>query len=821
MDLLRRKLGFMVILVSLLWSISTIMAFSWAGTKENSTLTSEEVEIPEALSQQSIDDLVAHLNDSQVRQLVITLLEKELNRRALERGEITDTTPSMTDKIALLGPRIRFMISGSKALPGDLNRVFQRATEGQGVSRLASLLLYLFLFVLLGASIEWFVRRKTRASYSRLLKPDQSTSMGKTARILVKGLFDLAYLVVFLVVLVTSALIVFHEHGPSQTLIMTGLFIIVAIRVVNMLMVLVFAPKHPAVRFTRLDDSSSTFFLRWGSAFLLAWIILPKLINTFYYFGGSEQAFLFLRTVGGMIIASTLVIMAWQNRKRIIRRGVPSELGSLESMSFFNAKNAPILNMIFIFYVLFLWAISQTELLAGGTARGKVIVSFLIIPAYVALHRLFIHILHITFVSRTSDGQNGADEQEEDEERIERERRLKNYLAASSKVIQVVLAVFSIGFILWLWGIETPFEGRAIQAFFSIFISCMLGYLVWIYTKSAIERKLGVADKTAAEEQSDEPGAGATKTRSQTLLPLLKKFIGVVLTVTVGLIILSSLGVKIAPLLASAGIFGLAIGLGSQALVKDVVAGIFFLIDDVFRVGDYVTIGSEQGSVVKTSLRALTLRHYKGQLQVIPYGDIKSVTNWSRGPMLMKFSLRLPADTNLKKVKKIIKKINKEMMEEEEYGPNLVEPIKSQGVKSIEDGVMSVRVKFRALPGTQFQIKREAFNRIQAALTKAGIPFASRAVMVQVPDELKGKEEAVAQGQTPAPTEPGAGSDQEKAEAQEQPPTPPEPEQAKDHEQAGTREQPQVTPTPIATNISEAGAAAAALLLADGEKKKK
>lgn len=126
--------------------------------------------------------------------------------------------------------------------------------------------------------------------------------------------------------------------------------------------------------------------------------------------------------------------------------------------------------------------------------------------------------------------------------------------------------------------------------------------------------------------------------------------------------------------------------------------------------------------------------------------------------MLLKFSLRLPADTNIKKVKKIVKKVNKEMMEEEEFGPNLVEPIKSQGVSGIEDGVMRVRVKFRAKPGTQFQIKREAFRRIHAALDAAGIPFASRGVVVNVPPELMGQNETDKQAQgatnsTPLPTD--------------------------------------------------------------------
>jgi small-conductance mechanosensitive channel len=360
------------------------------------------------------------------------------------------------------------------------------------------------------------------------------------------------------------------------------------------------------------------------------------------------------------------------------------------------------------------------------------------------------------------DGEGG----EIPEEQAEVETGTGNYLIAARKVVRVVLAVFAISLIFWLWGFEMPFEGAVIKAFFNIFVIIMLAYLVWTYIKSAIERKLGPPEEPVGEaasddpgrggtrEASDDPGRGGTRDRSYTLLPLIQKTIGVVLFVTVVLIVLSSLGVEIGPLLASAGIFGLAIGLGSQTLVRDVVAGIFFIIDDAFRVGDYVTIGSEEGSVVKTSLRALTLRHYKGQIQVITYGDIKSVTNWTRGPMLIKFSLPLPAETNPQKVKKIIKKVNQEMMDDEKFGPNFVEELKSQGVKGIEDGVMTIRVKFRAKPGTQFELKREAYRRIHAALTEAGIKFASRGVTVNIPQSETAQGETAAPGQattTPAP----------------------------------------------------------------------
>jgi small-conductance mechanosensitive channel len=461
-----------------------------------------------------------------------------------------------------------------------------------------------------------------------------------------------------------------------------------------------------------------------------------------------------------------LATMGWKNRQRLLRAGFPPKGSDQQEKSLLNSKYTPTLSLIFVIYVFFLWVFAQIGILTGEeNVRARALLSIMIGPLYVLVDMFGLQLLDMIFAKRPISGDMAisSEENAEGEEIVEEEAEtvtgISNYYRAARKVFRAVLIILTVGFFLRLWGIEGPlFHEVVLKAIFNTLVTIILAYFLWMYVKSYIEKRLGIGEESEDEELADEMGAGGGRDRSYTLLPLVQKFIGVVLFVTVSLIVLSSIGVEIGPLLASAGIFGLAIGLGSQALVKDVIAGIFFIIDDAFRVGDYVNIGGEQGSVIKTSLRALTLQHYKGQLQVITYGDIKSVTNWSRGPMLLKFSLRLPADTNIKKVKKIVKKINKEMMEEEEFGPNLVEPIKSQGVSGIEDGVMRVRVKFRAMPGTQFQIKREAFRRIHAALDAAGIPFASRGVVVNVPPELMAQNDSDKQAQgaantTPLPTD--------------------------------------------------------------------
>jgi len=127
---------------------------------------------------------------------------------------------------------------------------------------------------------------------------------------------------------------------------------------------------------------------------------------------------------------------------------------------------------------------------------------------------------------------------------------------------------------------------------------------------------------------------------------MLQKFIGSVLVVMATLIILSSIGIDIGPLIAGAGVVGIAIGFGAQKLVADVLSGVFFLIDDSFRVGEYLEAEGVSGSVEKITLRNLWLRHHRGMLQIIPLSDLGSITNFMRGGLVIKFNLELPYDTD-------------------------------------------------------------------------------------------------------------------------------------------------------------------------------
>jgi len=195
--------------------------------------------------------------------------------------------------------------------------------------------------------------------------------------------------------------------------------------------------------------------------------------------------------------------------------------------------------------------------------------------------------------------------------------------------------------------------------------------------------------------------------------------------------VLSSLGVEIGPLIAGAGVVGVAIGFGSQTLVKDVIGGIFYLLDDAFRVGEYIQSGTYKGTVESFSLRSVKLRHHRGYLFTVPFGELGAVQNMSRDWVIDKFSINVDYQTDIEQARKIIKKIGQQLADDPEYAPHIIEPMKMQGVENFGDFGIELRIKMMTKPGEQFVIRRKAYVAIKKAFEDAGIKIPFPTVMVR------------------------------------------------------------------------------------------
>ena len=322
----------------------------------------------------------------------------------------------------------------------------------------------------------------------------------------------------------------------------------------------------------------------------------------------------------------------------------------------------------------------------------------------------------------------------EDAEVAEKQRgRYDTYRPIVSRLVRFALVIFAVVGLVLIWG-NSVFAMAGIQTTgnkifkiaIDVTIALLIADLAWVWVKTAIDNRL--ADYRPPED-GHAPGPEA---RMATLLPLLRTIVLVTLLTMVGLTVLSSFGVNIGPLLAGAGVLGVAIGFGAQALVRDVVAGIFFLIDDAFRIGEYIEVENLRGTVEAMSIRSLRVRHHRGAVHTIPFGELKALTNYSRDWVIMKLEFRVPFDTDMQLVKRLVKKIGVELKENPDFKDSIIETLKSQGVRRMEEFNMVIGVKFMTKPGEQWVIRREAYHKVRDAFEANGIGFAERNVKVEV-----------------------------------------------------------------------------------------
>ena len=174
---------------------------------------------------------------------------------------------------------------------------------------------------------------------------------------------------------------------------------------------------------------------------------------------------------------------------------------------------------------------------------------------------------------------------------------------------------------------------------------------------------------------------------------------------------------------SATGVVGIAVGFGAQTLVRDLFSGASYLIEDVFRIGDYIEGGNAKGTVERITFRTVALRHQNGPLHFVPYGTLGSVRNNSRDWVVDKFEIPLPVAVDSERIRKLVKKIGIDMLEDPELAESIDVPLKAK-LYRIDPGVKVFRCKVQTPPGKQFEVRNEAYRRIEAALKENGIAFA-------------------------------------------------------------------------------------------------
>ncbi|MGW5449126.1 mechanosensitive ion channel domain-containing protein [Streptomyces asiaticus] len=214
--------------------------------------------------------------------------------------------------------------------------------------------------------------------------------------------------------------------------------------------------------------------------------------------------------------------------------------------------------------------------------------------------------------------------------------------------------------------------------------------------------------------------------RSAAIGSVLRSVASFLIMGTAGLMILSALEINLAPLLASAGVAGVAIGFGARNLVTDFLSGVFMILEDQYGVGDTVDAGVASGEVIEVGLRVTKLRGDNGEIWYVRNGEVKRIGNLSQGWATAALNVQVRAEEDLEQVRAVITQVGVDMAKEEPWNERLWEPIEVLGLDAVYLDSMIVRVSARTMPGKALGVERELRWRIKKALNEAGIQLVGR-----------------------------------------------------------------------------------------------
>jgi small-conductance mechanosensitive channel len=743
----------------------------------------DTVVLPDKLDSERVDSIIASMSDEQVRRLLIQELKKQAALGAMEReskkevGGLAGFINKTRELIKFLHARIEFLRSGVDVgiVADESPSVFTYLGKGErGSNPLRSIFSVIAVFAA-SLIIDWLFRRYTLKARRRIEDNPPAGWMAKIGSLAFRALLDFLSIAVFAIATLAIFYIFLVGNTGQRVLVATYLLAFVIVRCFHLVSRFLLVPKVPALRFLPMSDSTAEYLHRWIVAIAVVGSFGLLTCGIFRLAGTSEADHFMMVTLVSFTIAVMLAWMILQKRNQVallLVAGLPENS--------IRARLGSYWHHFAVFGVFLILVFSVLQRLLLGTAEHSGSKTLLIIALYFLLDWSLRQILKVAFGiaqkpddlkhaiqivetdETTAASEAGASrstptgEIEEDETPQEETEEAPQTAAGNINIdrvkkvlrtgLRIALAATMFFWIMSVWGVELPVGKGVANATFDILITLLICYVVWELINAAIQRRLQV-EMPESDEDQEEGGAGGS--RVGTLLLLLRKFMFAVLLVMVTLIGLSRIGVDIGPLIAGAGVIGLAIGFGAQTLVRDIISGVFFLVDDAFRVGDYVDTGVAKGMVEQISLRSFKLRNPRGMVTTIPFGDVGSVTNFSRDYIITKLDIRLRYDTDLEFVRKIIKKkVYMKILENEELAPKLLDKIKSQGVREMEDSAMIVRIKYKTPPGEQFIIRKEVYRLMQEAFKEYGIEFAHRNVTVYIPPEetQKASDEESAEG---------------------------------------------------------------------------
>jgi len=726
----------------------SVSAFSQG--KKDKAAAAPPPSVPENLAPADVDALLSQLTDAQARQLLARQLKKDAARHVRQE----DSGPGGLDQLMLrvrkslegsseeVGHRGAIVAEGWAQLPGALRESLGQLTTAGGVPGLVTQLGALLALLAAGSLVHWAVRRHFVARHARADPPSGAPFGTRLAAGLMHLALEFVPYAAFALITVWLSHLLFAPGSADRTFQVAYLAVVLVAWAAAMLLALVFQPRYPTARLLRLDDAAASFLYRWLLAVVGAAIVLWTTVSLLAQPSMPERATQLLMVITGAIVAAVVIAMIVRCRAPVAAAILSSGNGHEREAAqrAWRSTLAAFWHYFAILYVVVTFLVWTASTLDGRpSAVWAAIASVGVLLVYPLLDR---------WIGRGIDDMLSSGAPGTESRRHEIGRVLH-------RVMRVLLVILLYAGVHELWDFELFDEAGArirqvvVSASFDLAAAILLAVLGWQLIKTGIDRNLVSREVNGV---TVEPSM-----RARTLLPLARKFLVVVLVVMTVMLLLSAIGVNIGPLLAGAGVVGLAIGFGAQTLVRDILTGVFLLLDDAFRVGEYIVSGTYKGNVEEIGIRAVKLRHHRGPLYTVPFSELRGVQNQSRDWVIDKFSIGITYDSDIEKARKLIKKIGEKLAADPEHAPHIMEPMKMQGVDSFGDFAIQVRVKMKTRPGEQFVIRRKANAMIKKAFDENGIKFASPTVQVSGGDAA-GISNAMAaaaasQANKPAPAE--------------------------------------------------------------------
>ncbi len=571
-----------------------------------------------------------------------------------------------------------------------------------------------------GALMWWLLRRLTRRWLTRIRLPPRRAT-GRVGVALLRLGLELMPVLGFAL----AATLVLRLQPLLAVTKAVGAILLVAVIFCRLLTALVWhllRPDDTEGRLLPLGDDAARHLARWTIRIITVTVYGWALLRGAERLGLPDGLHTALSHVVFLTVAIMLTVFLIELRARIERllHGLADGVGS----SFLRqlVPWEPIATYGYVTLILLVWVhyLVWAVGLGGGftyllTATAATIVMFFAAQA-------------IGIVLTQLEERSGSPESEsESDEALAGEQSGPARAPLPFSVLRLLVKLLALAVILQAWGVDiagwlTSDSGHTV-AMKAFRIAVILGgaFLIWAVVRSVITEYLTARDSRGNIKFSN---------RSRTLANIARNVLLALIALFAGATILTELGINTAPLLAGAGVVGLAVGFGSQRLVQDIITGLFILLGDTVRVGDVVDLGGKAGVVEAMSMRAITLRSYEGNVHTIPYSAIETVTNMTKDFSFWVFDIGVAYREDVDQVMQVLRDIDGQLRKEWPYRRLILEPLDIAGLDRFADSAVMIKARIKTRPGEQWRIGREFNRRMKVRFDELGIeiPFPHQTV---------------------------------------------------------------------------------------------